>query len=70
MEIWQILVICIILIPVFFGVNYMVVVKASRERRDRDERIERNIAGSIGRDYREGKFVTKRYRPRKPGMKK
>ncbi|NYT02884.1 MAG: hypothetical protein GKC10_09050 [Methanosarcinales archaeon] len=70
MELWQILVICVILIPFFFAVNYMVVMKAARERRDRDERIERSIAGSIGRDYRDGRFVTKRYRPRKPGMKR
>lgn len=71
MELWQILVICILMLPVFFLLNYLVVSRAARQRRDRELRVERTVASLVGRDYRSGKgrFITRHYRPRRPGKR-
>jgi hypothetical protein len=53
LEIWQIILICILLIPVFFLANYIIVRKAAAERRSRDERIERAVAESVARSFSE-----------------
>ena len=53
MEIWQIVVICILLLPLFLIANYIVVKKAASERRSRDERIERAVAASVAASYAE-----------------
>jgi hypothetical protein len=47
MEIWQILVICILMLPLFFGLNYIVVKSAAKNKRERDDRIERAVAASL-----------------------
>jgi hypothetical protein len=53
LEIWQIILICILLIPVFFLANYIIVRKAAAEKRSRDERIERAVAESVARSFSE-----------------
>ncbi len=51
MEIWQIVLICILLIPIFFIANYIIVRKMAAERKLRDERIERAVAESVARSF-------------------
>jgi hypothetical protein len=51
LEIWQIILICILLIPIFFLANYIIVRKAAAERRSRDERIEKAAAESVARSF-------------------
>jgi hypothetical protein len=51
MEIWQIVVICILMLPLFFIANYVVVKKAASERRSRDDRIERAVSDSVAASY-------------------
>ncbi|MCX8206238.1 MAG: hypothetical protein N3G75_00185 [Methanothrix sp.] len=65
MEIWKILLICLLMLPAFFALNYLVVVYMARSRRDREIRVERFVGDSVGRDYRAHRFVTRRYRPRR-----
>jgi len=51
MEIWQIVVICILMLPLFLIANYIIVKKAASERRRRDERIERAVSDSVAASY-------------------
>ncbi len=51
MEIWHIVVICILMFPLFLIANYIIVKKAASERRLRDERIERAAAQSVAESY-------------------
>jgi hypothetical protein len=51
MEIWHIVVICILMIPLFLLANYIIVKKAASERRLRDERIERAVADSVAESF-------------------
>jgi hypothetical protein len=51
MEIWQIILICIMLLPVFFVANYIIVKKMAADRRSRDERIERAVAKSVADSF-------------------
>ncbi len=53
MEIWQIVLICVLLIPVFLAANYFIVRKIAMERRSRDERIERAVSDSVARSFRD-----------------
>ncbi len=53
MEVWQIVVICILMIPLFLAANYFIVKKAAAERRSRDERIERAVAESVAASFAE-----------------
>ncbi len=51
MEIWQIVLICVLMIPVFLAANYFIVRKMAMERRSRDERIERAVSDSVARSF-------------------
>lgn len=51
MQIWQIVLICILLVPIFFLANYLIVRKMAAERRSRDDRIERAVADSVARSF-------------------
>ena len=53
MEIWQIVVICILMFPLFLIANYIIVKKAASERRSRDDRIERAVSDSVAARYAE-----------------
>ncbi len=51
MEVWQIVVICILMIPAFLAANYFLVKKMAADRRSRDERIERTVAESVAASF-------------------
>jgi hypothetical protein len=51
MEIWQIVLICILLVPAFLAANYFLVKKMAAERRLRDDRIERAVSDSVAASY-------------------
>ena len=51
MEIWQIVVICILLIPLFMAANYYMVKKMVANRKSRDDRIERAVSDSVAASY-------------------
>jgi hypothetical protein len=53
MEIWQIVVICILMFPLFLIANYIIVKKAAMQRRARDDRIERAVSDSVAASYAE-----------------
>ena len=51
MEIWQIILICILLFPAFLAANYLIVKKMAAEKRSRDERIERAVSDSVAASF-------------------
>ncbi|MDM7940749.1 MAG: hypothetical protein QUS07_10485 [Methanothrix sp.] len=51
MEVWQIVVICILMIPLFLAANYLIVKKMAAERRSRDDRIDRAVSESVAASY-------------------
>lgn len=51
MEIWQIVLICVLMIPLFLLANYIIVKRMAAERRSRDERIERAVSDSVAASY-------------------
>jgi len=51
MEVWQIVVICILMIPLFLAANYFIVKKMAAERRSRDDRIDRAVSESVAASY-------------------
>jgi hypothetical protein len=53
MQIWQIVVICILMIPLFLAANYFIVKKMAADRRSRDDRIERAVSDSVAASYAE-----------------
>jgi hypothetical protein len=71
MEIWQIVAICLLMVPVFLLANYLIVKKMARQRRERDERIERAAAESVARSFRlkgQDRYLSwPRYNPRRKG---
>ena len=50
LEIWQIVAICLLMLPVFFIANYVIVKRMVQERKAREDRVERFIAASVARD--------------------
>ncbi|MHC1630736.1 MAG: hypothetical protein ACXQT4_00290 [Methanotrichaceae archaeon] len=63
MEIWQIGVICVLMLPMFFLANYIVVKSIIKSKAEREERIERAIAATVARDMNpENRFKKKRRR--------
>ncbi len=50
LDIWQIAAICLLMLPLFFIANYFVVKKMVRERRAREDRVERFVAATVARD--------------------
>jgi len=51
MEIWQIVIICVLMIPLFLLANYIIVKKMAAERRSRDDRIERAVSDSVAASF-------------------
>jgi hypothetical protein len=70
MEIWQIVVICILMFPLFLIANYIVVKKAASERRSRDERVERAVAASVAASYADKGLVRQSWPKYKAERKK
>ena len=50
LEIWQIVAICLLMLPLFFIANYVIVKRMVQERKIREERVERFVAASVARD--------------------
>ena len=51
MEIWHIVLICILLVPAFYMANYFVVKKMVASKKEREERIERAVAQSVADSF-------------------
>jgi F0F1-type ATP synthase membrane subunit b/b' len=51
MEIWQIFLICILLLPTFYLANYLVVKRMAKNWREREDRIERAVAASVAKSF-------------------
>ncbi len=51
MEIWQIVLICILLLPAFYVANYYVVRKMVKSRKEREDRMERAVAQSVADSF-------------------
>lgn len=51
MEVWHIIVICVLMVPIFLIANYIIVKKAASERRMRDDKLERAVAASVAETY-------------------
>ncbi len=60
MEVWQIIGICILMIPLFLAANYFIVKKMAAERRSRDDRIDRAVSDSVAASYadRDARYQT------------
>ena len=55
MEIWQILIICLLMLPAFYVANYIIVKKLVRQRRQREDMMEKAVAISVARRMRSKK---------------
>ncbi len=64
LEIWQIAAICLLMLPLFFIANYVIVKRVVQERKIREERVERFIAAGIARDMSPENRSKKRLRRR------
>jgi len=64
LEIWQITAICLVMLPVFFIANYIIVKRMVLERKIREEGLERFIAASVARDMNPEKRSKRRPRRR------
>ncbi len=49
MEIWQILIICLLLLPAFYLANYILVKKMVSQRKKQEDLMERAVAISVAR---------------------
>jgi hypothetical protein len=49
MEIWQILIICLLLLPAFYLANYIIVKKLVRQKKHGEYLMERAVAISVAR---------------------
>jgi hypothetical protein len=70
MEIWQIVVICILMFPLFLIANYIIVKKAAMQRRARDDRIERAVSDSVAASYAEKGLARQSWPRYRAAMKK
>ncbi len=50
MELWHILVICILMVPAFLVANYIIVKRIVRERKRMEDRMERAISANVARN--------------------
>jgi len=64
LEIWQIAAICLLMLPLFFIANYIIVKRMVLERKIREERLERFIAAGVARDMNPEKRSKRRPRRR------
>jgi hypothetical protein len=51
MEVWQIVLICILMVPGFLALNYYFVKKGAANKRSRDEMIERAVSDSVAASF-------------------
>ena len=50
-QVWHIVVICILMVPLFLAANYFIVKKMAAQRRSQDDRIERAVSDSVAASY-------------------
>jgi len=50
LQLWHIAVICLVMLLVFFILNYLIVMNAVNSKKMREDRIERTIAAVVNRD--------------------
>jgi len=50
LELWQIAALCLLMLPIFFIFNYIVVKYAAKNQKMRQDRHDRVIAASVSRD--------------------
>lgn len=60
MQIWHIIVICILMIPLFLAANYFIVKKMAAEKKSREDRIDRAVSNSVAASYadRDARYQT------------
>jgi UTP:GlnB (protein PII) uridylyltransferase len=51
MEIWQIILICILMLPAFHIINYRYVTGKAKSMKEREEKIENAVASSVARSF-------------------
>ncbi|VVB70628.1 Uncharacterised protein [uncultured archaeon] len=51
LQIWHIVLICILMIPVFLIANYIIVKRMAANQRSRDDRIERTVSDSVAASF-------------------
>ena len=49
MEIWQIVIICLLMLPAFYLANYLIVRRLVLQKKKRDDLMERAVAISVAR---------------------
>lgn len=52
MEIWQILIICLLMLPAFYVANYYIVMRKVKQRKESEEMMERAVAISVAKRMR------------------
>jgi hypothetical protein len=70
MEVWQIVVICILMVPLFLAANYVIVKKMAANRRMQDDRIERAVSDSVAASYADRSAKYESWPKYKAGRKK
>jgi hypothetical protein len=70
MEVWQIVLICILMVPGFLALNYYYVKKGAANRRSRDERIERAVSDSVAASFADKSMRYQNWPMYKTGKKK
>lgn len=64
MEIWQIIAICVLMVPAFLVINYIVVKRAAGNRRQREVMLERAVALSVNKSMGAIKSSGDKYKPK------
>jgi hypothetical protein len=70
MEVWQIVLICILMFPAFLALNYYFVKKAATNRRSRDEMIERAVSDSVAASFADKSMRYQNWPKYKKGRKR
>jgi len=70
MEVWQIVLICILMVPGFLAINYYYVKKGAANRRSRDEMIERAVSDSVAASFADKSARYQSWPKYKTGRKK
>jgi hypothetical protein len=70
MEVWQIVLICILMFPAFWALNYYFVKKAATNRRSRDESIERAVSDSVAASFADKSMRYQNWPKYKKGRKR
>jgi hypothetical protein len=64
LEIWQVVAICILMVPAFLVANYIIVKKAAMKRRRSEELMERAVAMSVNKSMGATRSSGDRFKPK------